>query len=877
MTGRFGFAALLTLAIVVAGRTPVVAASTLAAIDDDDDELIFAEPTWSLIHVVPPRALRPEEWTTTAEDRADIARLIEALTTVTLERNAHLHYAFPPGGFSPRADLDEIGWWYDWARRPTPPEIAAIVEFGPKAIPALLEALDDSTATDLVMRFERWGAAASLAEQPMLSTNRANLREQAIVERTLPEPVERPWPLPDELRIDEYTITRGDLCMVALGAIVNRPYSFAVSVNKYDLALASPTRSPEIAAALRELWSSNDPAGRLLDSLATDFATRGYGSESIQAGAWVRLLHWYPEQSVGSILAELEALPLAVPGAIFDHRADEAGLEHIFQIRVAALSGIPALETAAVRAVLGAADIGDVAEALRGPAVGPIIEVGGPVIRPRVIAAGKVPGTTTSPFRQLVALDVLLEHWPEDGVELLRTLVRDDAPKFSGVLVHRLLSRRDSAPWATELLLELLSDERPMEPRHHSPVAVQKMTVRDVTARALANELGIQWSQEAAPERRDAARLAMIDLLHGNGPNLDADDGPPVPVLGASTVLIVDAPIARVLPASTPTSMLALRVRDQSPHPIRLLIDAHDGVILEELPLVADLNVDGCRAPQFLTPQGGSSGYFLGDDAWMTIDLLSGRTIARVVATPAPGDASSSARAPLFARQVLVGPHQDALLAVARDGTVSVAPLATGEWTQVGSVPREAHLPPDWPVTATLIPICGTPDALVAPTFARPGVFRYRHATGTLELVPGGASGWRDAWGSLVVDRVNQGVALWDIDAQGPVTMTRTPDDLCTIVGTGVGVGARTLFALRASGVVEVWSVSENLVATPIAELELPFASPSAAQTIINGGTHLAIWLTTTVEVTDEGHTRDLPVGPTQVAIFDIRPWTSAR
>lgn len=801
---------------------------------------------------------------------------------MTLEPDGSLVYRFPPDDFSPRPDLSADFARQRWTGRPTPAAIGQIVAFGPKAIESLLESIDDPTETALVVRMERHGFPSDLIEQPILTGNRANAREMATIERHMPTPVERPWPLPDDLRIMEYTVTRGDLCMIALGAIVNRPYSFIVRVAKYDLALSSPSRTHELAAALRARWGGGNAAERLLDSLATDFATRGHGSIGFQAGAWMRLIEWFPDYATGTIIADLDALPLAIPGAIYSLGDDPGDMLSVdARIRFAALSGNPALELAAVQTVLRATEILDVADAIAEPIAAAV----GPVVRQRLDETVGQPEPALRPYRRWYAIDALLEHWPDDAVDHLRRLARDEAPSHIFGIAFRLVDRVDDAPWAAELLIELLDDQR-LVTRSNRP----DLTVRDATASRLAHEWDIPWSDEAAEERRAVARTAMIERLREGPLDVEAQERPAVPSIGASMIISTDVPLRAILPASSVDTLVGLRSYgpDTVSSHVRVLIDSASGRSVNEAPLAPDVITERCGSSRLLVPNHGLSAYVFGSEEWVEVDLLHGSAVRTVAIQPAPGEDRAPAPMIKFHHDILVGPEEDMLLKVASDGTISTAPTTTGMWTEIGTLPHEPN-PSDWPVDAKLIPIRGTPDAIVFASFPSTGAFRYRHATGTVEKVPGGEDKWTKAWGSLAVSGIPWGVALWDFDGHGPVTIAHKPDDLLQIDGTGFGVGARTLFALRSAGIVEVWVVDHALATHVVAELELPFdlrlddqlddhaGAERFEQAIIDGGTHLAVWRTARREVVDGDHIRHVAVAPTEIALFDIRPWTGAR
>src|SRR5439155_19577965 len=111
-----------------------------------------------------------------------------------------------------------------------------------------------------------------------------------------------------------------DLCFVAIGQIVGRPYH---AIHDYSVSFFSSTRinSPVQSNRLREqvraIWSSQDRPKKLLDSLLLDYVTEGkFNGKSLegwdegsnrQVDAAVRLLYYFPKETTPLITARLRS------------------------------------------------------------------------------------------------------------------------------------------------------------------------------------------------------------------------------------------------------------------------------------------------------------------------------------------------------------------------------------------------------------------------------------------------------------------------------------------------------------------------------------------------------------------------------------------
>src|SRR5437870_4811713 len=71
-----------------------------------------------------------------------------------------------------------------------------------------------------------------------------------------------------------YMVKVGDICFVALGQIVSRPYRAVSYVPSGIISITSPVENPKVTATIRARWQSPDPARHLRDSLLADYRTK---------------------------------------------------------------------------------------------------------------------------------------------------------------------------------------------------------------------------------------------------------------------------------------------------------------------------------------------------------------------------------------------------------------------------------------------------------------------------------------------------------------------------------------------------------------------------------------------------------------------------
>jgi hypothetical protein len=229
---------------------------------------------------------------------------------------------FSGSSFAPVAGAQRLGGiLFTPGNAKTSDAVVELVKLGPRAIPFLLEALDDRTPTKLVMKPPIAGVGGMwFADE--LAGNPASANEQKVIEsRPRLDALPNHFQPDNPENVGSYTVTVGDVCFVIIGQIVNRPYEAVRYQMTACVVLNSPTHDPLLAKEVRDLWSAANPTQNLIDSLLTDFVTekieyagehympsRWLSASDLQTGAAMRLLYYFPRESVplvGELLRRL--------------------------------------------------------------------------------------------------------------------------------------------------------------------------------------------------------------------------------------------------------------------------------------------------------------------------------------------------------------------------------------------------------------------------------------------------------------------------------------------------------------------------------------------------------------------------------------------
>jgi len=226
--------------------------------------------------------------------------------------------------FAPLSQTLNAGVVILGAPRPeTSGDVVELVKLGPKALPFLLEALDDATPTKLVLGHSLGAGAMGFGgvfRSNEISGNPANTAEFAIVGVGGPGYLRGERGFNHPVKDGLHAVTVGDVCFVIIGQITGRPsYRVARYQPSAITIINSPTDDPELVKQVRAVWAGGDPSQRLLDSLLLDFSTtvelpqdatrelRGQAQTAwfLPTGAAMRLLYYFPDEAGGLVARRL--------------------------------------------------------------------------------------------------------------------------------------------------------------------------------------------------------------------------------------------------------------------------------------------------------------------------------------------------------------------------------------------------------------------------------------------------------------------------------------------------------------------------------------------------------------------------------------------
>jgi len=242
----------------------------------------------------------------------------------------------------------------------------------------------------------------------------------------------------------------------------------------------SPTEDAELRQQVRTIWSSKDSRRRLFDSLLLDYATQGNWKEGDSFGEWyvgsnlqiaaaMRLLYYFPKETVPMIIQRLQALRVERTGPGAGSRATDKEMEAWSRREVAnsartdefvkAISWCkdPAVRRAVRSVFERTGDVDILLAALPG-----INEADGDLIRSRIETfLDQVPkeegGAYGDGYNLLVALD---RRVPKSAKVAFQLYLRDARAQRCHTVCEVLKETKPA--WAIELLRPLLRDKRPV-------------------------------------------------------------------------------------------------------------------------------------------------------------------------------------------------------------------------------------------------------------------------------------------------------------------------------------------------------------------------------------------------------------------------------
>jgi hypothetical protein len=334
--------------------------------------------------------------------------------------------------------------------------LKALVALGPDALPFLLEALDDQTATKITIKHDGFGGAMWHAAQ--LHLNPVNPAEEAVYQARAKMPEDQ------EKYVESYKVKVGDVCFVAIGQIVGRRYQAVRYQPSACIALNSPVHDPKLCADVRAIWKSTDSPAKLFNSLLADYATEGvfngksldgWNGSEYQCGAALRLLYYFPKEASPVIAGRLDKLDVGDDRDLDGYmlRCVANGVVANNFLNAVAWSKDPSVRASLVGVFKRAKDVSALLAAL--PAVEDKDLIRGR-LEPEVAA---LPADEGGPYGQGFDLLVALgQRTPQTARAVFERYLKDASAQRCHTVCQVL--RDVKLSWDTDLLSLLLTDTR---------------------------------------------------------------------------------------------------------------------------------------------------------------------------------------------------------------------------------------------------------------------------------------------------------------------------------------------------------------------------------------------------------------------------------
>jgi len=706
-----------------------------------------------------------------------------------------------------------------------------LIELGPKALPALLAAVDDATPIADSSNSVFSGIVSEDDSRPM-SWRGVSGREIAIIQELVPKP-EKLSPWGDASK----QICRGDLCYAILGEIVGRNYRVWDRLHQVH-EVGSPVHNPQVAAAVRRIWSSDYPATTLFDSLVGDGVRDAVEKPDVWnsprcagAQALARLAFNFPEETTSFFVKAI--------------KASDPRLEGVWAALVSRAN--PTVMPALVRRLHETDDPNTLASLL-----GPSLVTAAPDIMAQRIAAA---ARTAPPEYGAPGHERLLRR-------ALVVMPASAPPAFLAVLDQRSAVARMAAlsalyhakvppEWTATMLVALLDDPSDVPAMYGASGAARQMRVKDLAAIVITKAVrGTSFDPGAEPTDRDEqinALRAVLDRI-ASGATIEVAEPESIAPLAEVTFAQPGAYVW-LDPLSTHEHVYGITLACGGS--TRLLdIDVASGAT-KDTPIVVPGNEDVTLMSQGTGPGGATlltskTHVFALDHATSTV---------RVLATlPDAGDR------PMLQKAAVVG---DKLCYGASDGTVYTVSLVDGATNALWKRPPSKDQNDPHFNNATIVAV--NPGRMLVTFF-----FAHDEPPRLIDVASGGIEtlqdlptlGWSGGWGKFAWDNLNGIVSLWNLQTRKKVSLPIPSQEMTNFVDTG---NERFLFVeLKDGSVAMVDLQSKSQVAS------LNGGTPG------RGGVRLSHDRTTLFRIVSEsGDEKQGPPIAVHVAMWDVSKWTN--
>lgn len=706
-------------------------------------------------------------------------------------------------------------------------DLVQLVSWGPAAIPALLERLTDDTPTAFAVT--HGGGFGLMWYGDELDVDLDVRAERAAFERH-PSLVGHgdAWGGLDAT-IDRHVITVGDLCMFALGQIVNRDYAPTRYQPTACIVVRSPTRSPDLAAAVRQIWGGPNLRAKLVASWRNDRRKNEWG-DSRRDGGVVRLLYYAPKVVRDGIVSDLRAATNFVVDPPADKDASDWDWWRVRTlVSSVAFSEEPRIVDAVLELAVRSGDEGLLAMALSQS----IQSRHGD----RLLAAVRAAVTEPSPTRfvpdqrRLRLFRAIGVHRPSLVRELVTSAAVHDGVVDRATVATALIRTSVREPWIVPMLEPWLGDEREIGGNVRWWAHGQGYPVRvcDLAAEAIAvhrDDLEFLKRHDVPDLDRQIDRMQA--MLAGIDPEVDPLAPIPIdalPIVEPVGACVLDLVVTSVIDADPDGRVRAYGGR---PEPSGWRIDGRI-MTVDTRTAEIDQRVELPRLDGFPVWLGVLDGReivrFDGDGTGDLVvhDEADGRELRRI---PTPFHS-------IWDRKDEWLLHMDGPYLIASDRSAAVQgsdgglhrfDLDTGEHSVVAGPPQRGD--DGMPGYDEAHPVPGTTEVLLPGSWDHQPMLSWDVAAGTIRTLEDFPTQHvRSAAGRYVFSRVNNRFDVWDrgTDPPSPVLVRLEPG---TMLGSSV-VGSCVIDPRRRIMHAVAYD-AENLTGNFVVTLDLRTGAPIA-------------------------------------------------
>ena len=805
------------------------------------------------------------------DETRQIQSLVESLAEIKADERVH------PSWISGRDRINvgsgQLGFFAFDNGTQVPDAVRRLVAFGPKALPALLDALDaldDVTETGIVKGHS--GGFGSQWYSMEIQTNSAQKRERRAIAGHS-EVAQPGFGLGAGLdsHVPRHVITRGDICFVIIGQITNRNYQAARYQPTGCMVINSPTATADIAAIVRTAWQSDDAARALFDSLMTDLHTRGRGSSDFQCGAAQRLLYYFPEQTADLISRRIErfdvkrvAFPAPDYMEAWTRRFEENGVRVAGFIKSVSWTSEPRVR----RAVLGVLERTDDPSILRECLNEPIVSGRPEQALRRIRAVLEVPppaqqgpfGSEYQTLREAVAM------YPDRARSLVELYARHGTLACQRAAIHSLRRPAQPVSWAVEYLAPLLEDKTPTGWEYGPDYDRKGIRVCDEAAQTLVEHLpGIRFELEGTHDDLDRQIARIKRFLQGD--ESASFQPPPEPVSPADVdrrepdaVLEFDESFSGVYPFSdTRTIFVGHGYQSENGWAYETVwIDVERETIVMRAPLD-----EWCGGVSTIRPARGETALcYHGDSGGHIIerDVRTGVELKRI---ETPFHDGVSFGDPLQVRNLgdmARSGDGNWTIAFTADGVLHSINVATGKHTQEWKFEGEIKFPKIG-VRGTLTAVEGRNQFLLSLFAATDTDLLWDQDSGKMtELLKVPSGGWRAAWGPLAWNHMNNRATVWNLETRTRVKLPIPEEQIAQILCDD---DQSTLFARRTDGPIEVINMNDGRIMCRL----MPPESRPRTDISLSSDSRMLFWLAGDYHA--QGGSRS-----SVIAVFDVEDLT---